>query len=205
MAHQTFTQIAHSIAVTVVNSKAELNELRELLSICREYIIGIRLQRQQKEESANPVRACELGAYFTHCNMQPHHSKLAIKSAMAMSFKLKNFNTAGSFARRLLELNPQPEIATQARKVLRVCDQTPSDAQELNYNERNPFVVCNKTLSPIYKGSPLERCGFCGASYKPQFKKERCEVCSVGVVGAETSGLQAISQSIGGRAGGDFD
>ena len=37
-----------------------------------------------------------------------------------MFFKLKNFKTAGSFARRLLELGPKPEVAQQTRKILQV-------------------------------------------------------------------------------------
>ena len=39
---------------------------------------------------------------------------------MSKFFKIKNFKTAGSFARRLLELGPKPEVAQQTRKILQV-------------------------------------------------------------------------------------
>ena len=39
-----------------------------------------------------------------------------------MAVKIKNFKTAGSFARRLLELGPKPEVAQQTRKILQVIE-----------------------------------------------------------------------------------
>jgi len=45
--------------------------------------------------------------------MQPVHMILTLRTALNLFFKLKNFKTAASFARRLLELGPKPEIAQQ--------------------------------------------------------------------------------------------
>ena len=49
-----------------------------------------------------------------------HIQILTLRTACNMFFKLKNFKTAGSFARRLLELGPKPEVAQQTRKILQV-------------------------------------------------------------------------------------
>jgi coatomer protein complex subunit alpha (xenin) len=38
---------------------------------------------------ADPARQLELAAYFTHCNLQPSHLLLALKTAMATAFKCK--------------------------------------------------------------------------------------------------------------------
>ena len=65
-------------------------------------------------------RICELAAYFTHCNLQPIHQILTLRTACNLFFKIKNFKTSGSFARRLLELGPKPEVAQQTRKILQV-------------------------------------------------------------------------------------
>ena len=65
-------------------------------------------------------RICELAAYFTHCNLQPIHQILTLRTACNLFFKIKNFKTSGSFARRLLELGPRPEVAQQTRKILQV-------------------------------------------------------------------------------------
>ena len=65
-------------------------------------------------------RLCELAAYFTHCNLQPAHQILTLRTACNLFFKIKNYKTCGSFARRLLELGPKPEVAQQTRKILQV-------------------------------------------------------------------------------------
>ena len=41
------------------------------------------------EASADIPRSLELAAYFTHCNLQPSHLMLALKTAMALAFKSK--------------------------------------------------------------------------------------------------------------------
>lgn len=54
-----------------------------------------------------------MAAYFTHCNLQPVHMVLVLRTALNLFFKLRNFKTAASFARRLLELGPKPDVAQQ--------------------------------------------------------------------------------------------
>ena len=36
---------------------------------------------------------------------------------------------------------------------MQLCDQSPTNAFEVNYDERNPFVVCGESMVPIYRGS----------------------------------------------------
>lgn len=62
-----------------------------------------------------------MAAYFTHCSLQPVHMVLVLRTALNLFFKLKNFKTAASFARRLLELGPKPEVAQQVTKCVCVC------------------------------------------------------------------------------------
>lgn len=56
-----------------------------------------------------------MAAYFTHSNLQPVHMILVLRTALNLFFKLKNFKSAATFARRLLELGPKPEVAQQVR------------------------------------------------------------------------------------------
>jgi hypothetical protein len=46
------------------------------------------------------VRGMELAAYFTHCNLQPVHLALSLRSAMSIFFKAKNLSTCAHFCRR---------------------------------------------------------------------------------------------------------
>lgn len=95
----------------------------QLLAICREYILGLAMELKRREITKDfgetpPLpqqqQLAELAAYFTHCNLQPVHLMLTLRTAQNVFFKLKNFKTAGSFARRLLDLGP---TADQAAKV----------------------------------------------------------------------------------------
>ena len=72
-------------------------------------------------------RSCELAAYFTHLQLQPIHKIMTLKVALNQAFKLKNCQTAASFAQRLLELRPTPHVIQQTRKVLSVCEKNPVD------------------------------------------------------------------------------
>jgi len=183
-----FQGALHAIVLTVVDSKKQLAELRELQQICREYVTAICLDRARKE-ALEPKRQAELATYFTHCQMQPAHAALALRAAMTVTYRMRNFATAASLSRRLLDLHPRPELVTQARKVLQLCEQEPNDAVPLEYDDRNPFVTCNGSYTPIYKGSKLERCSYCGAAFKAEFKAKLCTVCEMGEVGGSATGL----------------
>eukprot|EP00976_Prorocentrum_cordatum_P091739 1188644-Prorocentrum_minimum.AAC.6 len=148
-----FSSILHILPLVVVDTRKEVDDVKELQSITREYANALRIELQRKETKDDVERSAELAAYFTHCNLQPIHLSLSLRSAMSIFFKLKNFDTAATFCRRLLELNPPPKVAQQARQVLSACEKTPGEAVRVAYDARNPFVVCAKTLTPIYRGT----------------------------------------------------
>eukprot|EP01137_Pigoraptor_chileana_P028983 Opistho-2@13564 len=192
-----FSNILSSIPLLVVDTKQDLTEALQLMSICREYILGLTLETVRKdlkkESLEDNKRGCELAAYFTHCNLQPVHLILTLRTAVNVFFKLENFKTAASFARRLLELGPRPEVAQQIRKILQACDKTPKDTHKLNYDELNPFVVCGISMVPIYKGKPTVKCAYCSQAYLPEHKGKLCRVCNIAEIGRDGLGLH-ISQ-----------
>ncbi|XP_046405576.1 coatomer subunit alpha [Ischnura elegans] len=183
-----------SIPLLVVEHRQEITEAQQLLQICREYILGLKMETARKELPKNTLeeqkRICEMAAYFTHCNLQPVHQILTLRTALNLFFKLKNYKTAASFARRLLELGPRLEVAQQARKILQACDKNPTDEHQLQYDEHNPFSLCGQTYKPIYRGKPEEKCPLCGASYFPAYKGTICTVCTVAEVGMDCIGLR---------------
>lgn len=113
-----------SVPFLVVDTRQDIAEAQQLIQICREYILGLKMESERKNLPKNSLaeqkRICEMAAYFTHCNLQPVHQILTLRTAVNMFFKLKNYKTAASFARRLLELGPRAEVAQQVRKILQV-------------------------------------------------------------------------------------
>eukprot|EP00003_Mantamonas_plastica_P024157 TRINITY_DN4465_c0_g1_i4.p1 TRINITY_DN4465_c0_g1~~TRINITY_DN4465_c0_g1_i4.p1 ORF type:complete len:1033 (-),score=367.66 TRINITY_DN4465_c0_g1_i4:157-3255(-) len=194
-----FTNILHTIPLLVVNSKVEVTEVLELIRICREYITGLRLETARKEAGKDVVKMGSLAAYFTNCQLENMHLMLSLRSAMTLHFKMKNLGYAAGFARRLLDLNPSEDVATQCRKVQAIADsQNRANAIEIDYDERNPFVVCCETFTPIYKGSPVIQCPFCSSAYIPDCSGHLCSTCNLSKIGAQVGGLSIIS---GGRGG----
>ncbi|KAF6212403.1 hypothetical protein GE061_012925 [Apolygus lucorum] len=193
-ATEKFRNLLHSILFLVVDTKQQISEAQQLLQICREYIVGLQMETSRKELPKATIeeqkRICEMAAYFTHCNLQPVHQILTLRTAINLFFKLKNYKTSASFARRMLELGPKPDVALQARKMLQACDKNPVDEHQVQYDEHNPFNLCASTYTPIYRGKPEEKCSFCAASYHPQFKGKVCGVCKISEIGADTMGLK---------------
>jgi len=113
-----------SIPLLVVDTRQDIAEAQQLIQICREYILGLKMETERKSlprgTLAEQKRICEMAAYFTHCNLQPVHQILTLQVAVNLFYKLKNYKTAGSFARRLLELGPNPELAQKIRILLQV-------------------------------------------------------------------------------------
>jgi coatomer protein complex subunit alpha (xenin) len=185
----TFVHIAHAITLTVVKDRQQVSEIKELIGICREYISAMRLEMERKKMTEAPKQIA-LAAYFTHCNLQATHTMLSLRSAMTTAYKLKLPKAAAGFARRLIELNPRPEISTQARKVIQFGEAAAGDEFSFDYDERNPFVVCGISFVPIYRGSPMARCTFCKAPYLPSHKGKPCVICLIGEIGGDAPGLE---------------
>jgi coatomer protein complex subunit alpha (xenin) len=197
-----FRSILHALPLVVASSRAEASEIKEMVTICREYIIGVATELKRKDlvaqsADANAMRALELAALFTHVQLQPKHQQLVLKLAMNAAAKARNYATAEDFARRLLDSSPPQDVQDICDKVLRLCESKGGqDALKLNYDARNPFVICAGTLQPIYKGSASVACPYCAASFIPNAKGRRCTVCQLSEIGrASSSGLQSIANA----------
>jgi coatomer subunit alpha len=181
-----FMSILHTIPLLVVDSRREVDEVKELIEIAKEYVLGLKIEVKRREMKDDPVRQMELAAYFTNCKLQKIHMRLVLSSAMSICFSKKNRATAANFARMLLEQSPNEAIAKKARQVIQAGG---TDEMELNYDFRNPFVVCGATFVPIYRGQKDVSCPYCGARFVPAIEGQICNICELAVVGADASGL----------------
>lgn len=191
---EKFRSLLWSIVYLVVDSEQDLSEAKQLLKICKEYILGLSLETERKampkDTTEQQKRSCEMAAYFTHCQLQSVHTILTLRTAANLFFKLKNYKTASSFARRLLELGPKPDVAQQVKKLLQLAEKNPIDEHKLEYDEHNPFVVCGYSYKPIYRGRPEIKCPFCSASYSPEYKGKICQICQISQIDRPCSGLR---------------
>lgn len=114
---ESFGRLLLLSVVVVVQSEEQAVEVNHLVEIAREYVLGLKIELARRELPADlpttPKRGVELAAYFTHCNLQAVHAVLSLRSAMALAFKLKCYQTAAVLIRRLLEMGPPPQLAEQ--------------------------------------------------------------------------------------------
>jgi len=190
-----FQQCLLVCTLLVARDEAEMGEVVELMRACREYVVGLRTELKRKEVAeADPRRAAELACYFTHCELQPVHAALSLRSAMTVLFKLRCFGLASGMARRLVDLSPGEKMTQQARQVLVACDKAGlRDEAQLEYDPRSAFDVCPLTFTPVFRGAPAEVCPLSGARFQPQCKGQRSPVGGVTLVGAQGTGLNLIS------------
>ncbi|XP_076947694.1 coatomer subunit alpha-1-like [Bidens hawaiensis] len=186
---RVFMSILHTIPLIVVETRREVDEVKELVIIVKEYVLGLQMELKRREVKDDPVRQLELAAYFTHCNLQLPHLRLALMNAMSLCFKAGNLITASNFARRLLEANPAETHAQKAHSVIQAAERNMKDSIQLNYDFRNPFVVCGVTYVPIYRGRKDVLCPYCGSHFVVSQEGEICAVCNLSVVGSDASGL----------------
>lgn len=106
-------------SIAYVNPQLMLPQWRDMVVTTREYLLGVSIELERRrvtqDQPENIRRGLELAAYFTQCQLQPSHMQIALRSAISVFTKASNHTTAAKFARRLLELNPDPKIAAQVR------------------------------------------------------------------------------------------
>lgn len=193
-AKASFHDVLTKIPLVVTETREEASELKEMVEICREYITAIRIKGAMSECAGDPVRSTELSAYFTHCNLQPVHLLLALRSAMGTAFKHKNFIVAAGFARRLLELpdmssERNADLRVKATKVLQKSEQMARNEHELNYNESMSFTIDCRDFVPIQASQSSVKCPYSGSTYGEDMKNRECLTTGFTTVGVQTIGL----------------
>lgn len=191
-----FKGILHSVLVNAVGSDSEVAEARKLISSASEYAVAMSIELGRRKLGTSPQelkRSLELSAYFTIPKIEVPHRQLALLNAMNWSMRNKNYNSALSFANRILANNPGGRILETAKKAKAQCERNPHDAVEIEFDQFAEFDICAASHTPIYSGSAYEVCAFDGSKYHSRFKGTVCTVCEVCEVGKNGSGLKLFA------------
>ena len=70
------------------------------------------------------------------------------------------------------------------------------DANKLNYDFRNPFVVCGANFTPIYCGHNDVSCPYYTTHFVPSIQGNLCTICELAVVGSDASRLLCSTTQI---------
>ncbi|KIY66676.1 Coatomer, alpha subunit [Cylindrobasidium torrendii FP15055 ss-10] len=194
-AKDAFAAVLRSLLLVALSSDAEAKQWRDMVTSAREYLIGVSIELERRRvveaDPTNVQRSLELAAYFTHCQLQPAQLQIALRSAINVFTKANNPAGAARFARRLLELKPDPKIVTMCRQRIAAAERNPRNTVEISYDEFTPFEICAATFTPIYKGQPSVQCPYTHANYHPQFKGALDPLTGLAEIGAAASGVPA--------------
>jgi len=193
-----FQHIIQCIPLIVAASQEEESQALELLSICRSYILGMRIECMRIQVAQDDVaRSVELAGYFTCCKMQPFHQFLVLKLAMGVAFKANNFITTAHFARRLIQGNfslvkGSADELSKAKKVLAICEQKGTDMYPVDFDpaEADTLSVCASTLKRLDPSEASVRCPFCESVSIASFKGKICANCDLSIMGARVLGVK---------------
>lgn len=106
-----FKSILHAVLVNAVSSEDEADEAKKLITSAAEYALAMDIELAKRKlgnaealaaDSAKLKRSLELSAYFTIPKIEVPHRQLALLSAMQQAVKNKNYNSALSFANRII-------------------------------------------------------------------------------------------------------
>uniref|UniRef100_A0A8C1X560 Coatomer protein complex, subunit alpha n=1 Tax=Cyprinus carpio TaxID=7962 RepID=A0A8C1X560_CYPCA len=163
-----FRAVLLSVPLLVVDNKQEIAEAQQLITICKEYIIGLTMETERKKLPKDTLdqqkRLCEV------------HVLAPFFFSFPRVFIIKNLLF--------------PCLLFQTRKILAACEKSLTDAHQLNYDPHNPFDICPASFTPLYRGRPVEKCPLSGACYCPKYKGEVCRVTQVTEIGKDVIGLR---------------
>ncbi|KAE8448229.1 hypothetical protein EG329_009659 [Mollisiaceae sp. DMI_Dod_QoI] len=197
-----FTGILHALLVNAVSTPAEVEEARKLITSACEYSIAMAIELSRRklgpdaEVAKSPEklkRSLELAAYFTIPKLEVPHRQIALTSAMKLAYQNKNYNSALSFANRMIANGGATKMLDNARKIKAQCERNPNDAHEIEFDQFAEFDICAASHTPIYSGSSYEICAFDGSKYHAKYKGTVCTVCGVCEVGKNGSGLKLVA------------
>lgn len=106
-----FKGILHSVLINAVSSDSEVTEAKKLITSASEYTVAMAVELERRKLGAPDVvsknpqlqkRSLELSAYFTIPKIEVPHRQLALLNAMTLAMRNKNYNSALSFANRIL-------------------------------------------------------------------------------------------------------
>ncbi|XP_031268986.1 coatomer subunit alpha-2-like [Pistacia vera] len=186
---QLFLSILHIIPLIVVDSRREVDEVKDLINKAKIYVLGLKMELKKMEMKDDLVRQQELAAYFTHFDLPLNHRRIALMNAMEACFKTGNYSAATNFARRYFQTNPTVESQIKKGRQILQASENKNDAYQLNYDFRNPFVVCGATYEPIYRGQKDVACPYCSSRFVPSQEGQLCSVCELAEIGSDASGL----------------
>jgi coatomer protein complex subunit alpha (xenin) len=141
-----FKGILHSVLVNAVSSESEAAEAKKLVTSASEYTVAMTIELNRRQLGAPDVvnkkpellkKSLELSAYFTIPKIEVPHRQLALLNAMNLAMRSKNYNSALSFANRILANGGASKILESVSFPL-ICNRHEQNLTDMGYSFYRP-------------------------------------------------------------------
>jgi coatomer protein complex subunit alpha (xenin) len=198
---KTFKNIIRTSLFFIATDNQEETRVKEIISICTEYIYLLRLTTKSEEVKSDKVKFAELTCLMTVCKLSSSlHRFLINKKAKAACKTIKNYITGVYFLKKMLAY--EKELSNEfgddnpfgaAHNEFDVFQKVGTNQHNLafNTNENLPHIrtfFCSRTFTKIDKNS-IE-CPLDGSVCQPEFKGQICETCNLTTLGEQVLGLK---------------
>ena len=113
---ENFSKIIKYAVFFTASSKSDDIRLKEIVHICTEYILLIKLNYLSEESKADKVKCCEIRLKMSLCKLEkPIHSYLVLKKTKIACKNIKNYLTAIVFLKKLISIESAVYIIIYAK------------------------------------------------------------------------------------------
>lgn len=183
--------------------KSEDTRVREIISICSEYIYLTRLCILADENKADKVKYAELCCIMANCKLEGSiHKFLIFRKAKVACKNIKNFISALVFIKKMMVFEKElgNEFSShfdQAKTEFDNFQKIGTNAHNLsfNVNENLPNVkgfFCSQSFKRLDISNKTIKCALCQSTTGIESKGEVCANCSLSTYGEEVLGLKLM-------------
>jgi hypothetical protein len=194
-AMKVFKDILKYSIFFIAADKTEETRIKEIISICSEYIYLTRLNMKADELKSDKVKYAEICCIMTTCKLEvPIHKFLIYKKAKAACKVIKNFITALVFIKKMLMFESNFE---QAKSEFENFQKIGTNQHNLvfNVNENLPCskqYFCSQTFTRIDLSMKSLKCPLCQSATVATSKGQICGTCVLCTLGEEVLGLKLL-------------
>ena len=203
-----FRDILKYVIFFVATNEEEEKEIKNIISICAEYIYLTKLSLladEVKDKDKDKVKYCELYCLMSLCKLESdEHKFLIYKKAKYCCKNIKNFITALFFIKKMSQFENTlgssfKKEFTKIKEEIDLFQKIGTNKQQINF-DTNENLPCIKNF---YSATELKRvgvnekiltCPLCGSVEFISYKGKVCNTCNLSTLGEEVIGFKVLEK-----------
>ena len=205
-AMKVFRDILKNIIFFVATNEEEENEIKNIISICAEYIYLAKISLLADDmKEKDKVKYCELVCLMSVCKLESdEHKFLIYKKAKYCCKNIKNFITALFFIKKMSPF--ESSLGSTFKKEFNKIKEEIDLFQKIGTNKHQINFDTNENLPCIkdfYSASELKRvgisekilkCPLCNSVEFTSAKGKVCDTCNLPTLGEEVIGFKVLEK-----------